>query len=68
MSPKIEKNIKSYDEYASIIFKTKDQFHKDQARLPIEEKIRILVKLQELIFNSKIQSNTEKVRQVWKLD
>ena len=68
MNPKIEKNIKSYDEYASILFKTKDQFHKDQAKLPIEEKIRILVKLQELIFNSKIQSHIKKIKQVWKLD
>ena len=65
---KIEEKIKSYYEYASILFKTKDQFHKDQAKLPIEEKIKILVKLQELIFNSKIQSNIDNVRQVWKLD
>ncbi|MBI4547975.1 MAG: hypothetical protein HY707_08345 [Ignavibacteriae bacterium] len=30
------------------LFEDKEKFHKDQAKLPFEEKIRILVKLQEM--------------------
>ena len=30
------------------LFKNKEKFHKEQAKLPFEEKIRMLVKLQEI--------------------
>lgn len=32
-------------------FKKKEEFHKQQAKLPIEEKIRILVELQKIASN-----------------
>lgn len=30
------------------IFKAKEQFHKKQAKIPFEEKLKILVRLQEI--------------------
>lgn len=33
------------------IFKAKDRFHKEQAKLPFEEKIKILVKLQQIAYD-----------------
>lgn len=44
------------------LFEHKEKFHKEQAKLPFEEKINILIKLQEIAFSIKIDS-TEKV--VW---
>lgn len=34
--------------YAEKVFKAKKEFHKSQANLPIEEKIKILVELQKI--------------------
>ena len=39
------------------LFKKKEEFHREQANLPFEEKIKILVQLQ------KIASNIEKIKQ-----
>jgi len=48
------------------IFKTKEKFHKDLAKLSFEKKIEILVRLQE-IANSIRGSRTQKSR-VWKIE
>lgn len=41
------------------LFENKDKFHKEQANLPFEEKISILIKLQEIAFH--IKSDSEKI-------
>lgn len=43
------------------LFEDKENFHKEQARLPFEEKIRILIKLQEIA--SRIKGGN---RIIWK--
>ena len=51
-------------EIAEHIFKEKKLFHKEKAKLPIEEKIKILVKLQEI----GIAANKKmKDKKVWKI-
>ncbi|MBU1261499.1 hypothetical protein KKG61_09310 [bacterium] len=39
------------------LFSQKEKFHKEQAKLPFEEKIKILVKLQEI--SSYVKEKTE---------
>ena len=46
------------------LFESKEKFHKEQAKLPFEEKIKILVKLQEIA--SYIKGNN-KERVIWKI-
>lgn len=43
------------------LFENKEKFHKEQAKLPFEEKIKILVKLQEIA--SRIKEDSGKV--IW---
>lgn len=47
------------------LFKKKEDFHKEQAKLPFEEKIKILVNLQK-IANS-IKRSKEKQEMIWKM-
>jgi len=49
----------------SDLFKKKEDFHKEQAKLPFEEKIKILVNLQK-IANS-IKRSKEKQEMIWKM-
>ena len=46
------------------LFARKEQFHKNQAKLPFEEKIRILVNMQKIA--SRIKGKSKK-RRVWKI-
>lgn len=48
------------------LFENKEKFHKEQAKLPFEEKIRILVRLQE-IAQSVHKSTAGKKIGVWKI-
>ena len=48
-----------------ILFKKNNEFHKEQAKLPFEEKIRILVQLQS-IANS-IRKSSNGINRVWKI-
>ena len=45
------------------LFKRKEEFHKEQANLPFEEKIRILVQLQKMAKNIKKKSG----QTIWKI-
>ena len=54
--------------YAAKIFESKDDFHKEQAKLPIEEKIKILVELQKIVLNAQKNIYTDEIRRVWKLE
>ena len=47
------------------IFAAKEQFHKERANLPIEEKIRILVELQKLAIKIPTVSKEDRFRMVW---
>ena len=67
MTRKIENNAKSARYYALKIFEAKDRFHRDQAKLPIEEKVKILVELQKIVLETQINAHSDKLRQVWKL-
>lgn len=47
------------------IFKAKEEFHKERARLPIEEKIKILVELQKLAIDIPTASKERSFKMVW---
>ena len=58
--------------YISHIAKTKIQYHKQQAKLPFEEKLKIIVELQKLDFemikNKNRRTSDNKFRMVWKIE
>jgi hypothetical protein len=68
MSHHKEKKEISAKEYALKIFKEKDEFHKRQAKLPIEEKVRILVELQKIVLKMNKKAMHDDTRRVWKLE
>jgi len=47
------------------LFKAKESFHKELAKIPFEEKIKILVRLQK-IANS-IQTSSKEKQRIWKI-
>jgi hypothetical protein len=49
------------------IFKNKAEFHRQQARLPIEEKIKILVELQKIALTLRPNRDPGDPRVVWQL-
>lgn len=49
------------------IFKAKEHFHKDRAKLPIEEKIKILVELQKLAIDIPTTSKENRFKMVWNI-
>jgi hypothetical protein len=63
MKDKIKKMEKIKD-----IFEAKEQFHKDRAKLPFEEKIKILVQLQQIAEDvSLFKKGKKPLLPVWKL-
>ncbi len=50
------------------IFKAKAEFRKERAKLPFEEKIKILVKLQQIAYEAALASGKREARTPWKLD
>jgi len=67
MNNKPNKVKESASDYAAKIFKAKKDFHKEQAKLPIEEKIKILIELQKIVLKTQKQKPGEGLRQVWKI-
>jgi len=61
LKPEKEFDTKSY---AEKVFKAKKEFHIAQAKLPIEEKIKILVELQKM---GKAANPKMKDKRVWKI-
>jgi len=49
------------------LFKAKEQFHRERARLPIEEKIKILVELQKMAIDIPTTSNKNRFKRVWEI-
>ncbi len=56
---------KEYKKVVENIFESKKEFHKEKSKLPIEEKIKILLKLQEIA----IKANPGKMegKKVWNI-
>jgi hypothetical protein len=67
MKDKPNKIKESAADYAAKIFTSKKDFHKEQAKLPIEEKIKILIELQKIVLKTQKQEPGERLRQVWKI-
>jgi hypothetical protein len=59
--------IQYHKDLVSDIFKRKEKFHRKQARLPIQEKIRILIELQEISLTVKPKTGPDDKRMVWQL-
>ena len=57
----IEKNLK---QTIQRIFKAKEKFHKEMAKLPIEQKIKILIELQKIGINANKKFRNKKI---WKI-
>jgi hypothetical protein len=49
------------------IFRKKEEYHLDQARLPIEEKIKILIELQKISLTIRPKRNEADKRLVWQI-
>jgi hypothetical protein len=49
------------------LFKAKEQFHRERARLPFEEKIKILVELQKLAIDIPTASKEKRFKRVWEI-
>jgi hypothetical protein len=49
------------------LFKAKEQFHRERARLPIEEKIKILVELQKMAIDIQTTSKKNRFKRVWEI-
>ncbi|MDD5672838.1 MAG: hypothetical protein PHC61_01625 [Chitinivibrionales bacterium] len=49
------------------IFRKKVEYHLDQARLPIEEKVKILIELQKIALTIRPKQNENDKRLVWQI-
>lgn len=54
-------------ELVTRIFEKKARFHRQQAHLPIEEKIRILIELQKIALALHPNQGSDDTRRVWQL-
>lgn len=50
------------------IFQAKEEFRKERAKLPIEEKIKILVRLQEIANEAAKTTGRREPRPIWPID
>ncbi len=50
------------------IFKAKSELHKKQANLPIEEKIKILVRLQQIAYEAAVSTGRTPLKRPWAID
>lgn len=60
--------IQYHRELVSEIFRKKAEFHRQQARLPIEEKIKILIELQKIALTIRPKQGEDDLRRVWELE
>jgi len=59
--------IKYNKEIVQNIFRQKEEYHRSRARLPIEEKIKILVDLQKMSLMIRPKKSKDDKRIVWKI-
>lgn len=50
------------------IFRKKEEYHLAQARLPIEEKVKILIELQKMSLTIRPKQNETDKRLVWQIE
>jgi hypothetical protein len=50
------------------VFEAKKEYHRNAAKLPIEEKVRILVELQKIAVAIKNKDMAKENRLVWKIE
>ncbi len=50
------------------IFEKKAEFHRRQAQLPIEQKIKILIALQKITLTIRPKQGEDDLRMVWELE
>ena len=67
MAPESNDFLQYNKELVRNIFRQKEEFHRVRAQLPIEEKIKILIELQEIALTIRPKKNEEDNRMVWKL-
>lgn len=68
MAVNSESPIQYHKEFVQKIFRQKEQFHRDRARLPIEEKLRILVELQKIALTIRPKQGDGDRRFVWHIE
>jgi hypothetical protein len=49
------------------IFRKKEEYHRAQARLPIEDKVKILIELQKMSLTIRPKQNETDKRLVWQI-
>lgn len=62
--PRVNKYKKRLEE----IFQAKEEFRKERAKLPIEEKIKILIHLQEIANEAAKATGRREPRPIWPID
>jgi hypothetical protein len=66
-----EKDMTNKD-YISRVAESKAEYHKQKAKMPFEEKLKIIVDLQkidlEMIKNNKKRKSVNKLRNIWRLN
>jgi hypothetical protein len=67
MTADLESVIQYNKEIVQKIFKQKEEFHLRQARLPIEEKVKILVELQKMSLTLHPKQSETDNRFVWQI-
>lgn len=60
-----DKIIQYNKEIIEDIFNKKEKFHIEQASLPIEEKIAMMIELQKIVLTVRPKQNEEDNRMVW---
>jgi hypothetical protein len=63
-----DKIFKYNEDLTKKVFSAKEDLHRELAKLPVEEKIRILVKLQKIALTIKPVTGPDDTRTVWKID
>jgi len=57
-----------YSDFVDRVFEGKKEYHRNAAKLSIEEKVRILVELQKIAVAVKSKDATKENRLVWQID
>jgi len=61
-------DIKHHNAFVDRVFEGKKEYHRNAAKLPIEEKVRILVELQKIAAAIKNNDTIKKKRIIWQID
>ena len=61
-------DIKYHKDFVDRVFEGKKKYHQNAAKLPIEEKVRILVELQKIVVEMRKKDSAKETRRVWQID